>query len=123
MEGIGRGIAAIREKTQISDTLYIYISSIRTLFPLSPLRHWRGFTFQNISTVHLKIIPSPSPTPEQCAIAICLGSNRQRTAALEREVKHLDELFHAMLEELMTGKRSAMPLIDSGIAKLTEEAT
>ena len=37
----------------------------------------------------------------------------QKTAALEQEVEHLDELFHAMLDELMTGQRSAVPLIDT----------
>ena len=36
-----------------------------------------------------------------------------KIAALERETEHLDELFHAMLEELMTGQRSAVPLIDA----------
>ena len=28
----------------------------------------------------------------------------------KQEAEHLDELFHAILEELMTGKRSAVPL-------------
>ena len=36
-----------------------------------------------------------------------------KIASLEQESKYLDELFHAMLDELMTGQRSAVPLIDS----------
>ena len=51
--------------------------------------------------------------PEQRAIAAVFQAIDEKTATLEREVKHLDELFHAMLEELMTGQRSAVPLIDT----------
>ena len=36
-----------------------------------------------------------------------------KIGALEQEVARLDELFHAMLEELMTGQRTVAPLIDS----------
>ena len=53
------------------------------------------------------------PLPEQRAIAHVFQAIDEKTAALEQEVKHLDELFHAMLDELMTGQRSAVPLIDT----------
>ena len=53
------------------------------------------------------------PLPEQRAIAAVFQAIDEKIAALEREVEHLDELFHAMLDELMTGQRSAMPLIDT----------
>ena len=48
-------------------------------------------------------------------IAICAFRSiaMKKSAALEQEAARLDELFHAMLEELMTGKRSAVPLIDA----------
>ena len=37
-----------------------------------------------------------------------------KVATLEQEIaERLDELFHAMLDELMTGQRSALPLIDA----------
>ncbi len=52
---------------------------------------------------------------EQRAIANVFRAIDEKTAALEKEVEHLDELFHAMLEELMTGQRSAVPLIDDEI--------
>ncbi len=50
---------------------------------------------------------------EQHAIANVFQVIDEKIAALEREVEHLDELFHAMLDELMTGQRSAVPLIDT----------
>ena len=50
---------------------------------------------------------------EQRAIAAVFQAIDKKTAALEREVEHLDELFHAMLNELMTGQRSAVPLINT----------
>ena len=53
------------------------------------------------------------PLSEQHAIAAVFQAIDEKTAALEREVEHLDELFHAMLDELMTGQRSAVPLIDT----------
>ena len=53
------------------------------------------------------------PLSEQHAIAAVFQAIDKKTAALEREVEHLDELFHAMLDELMTGQRSAVPLIDT----------
>jgi len=59
-------------------------------------------------------IPCPS-LPEQQQIANILQIIDEKTAALEREVEHLDEFFHAMLDELMTGQRSTVPLIDVGL--------
>ena len=50
---------------------------------------------------------------EQQKIAQILQAFDTKIAALEQEAERLDELFHAMLDELMTGKRSAVPLIDA----------
>ena len=55
------------------------------------------------------------PLPEQRIIAEILQACDTKIAALEQEAERLDELFHAMLHELMTGQRSAVPLIDSGL--------
>ena len=52
------------------------------------------------------------PLGEQAMISSVLWSCDEKIAALEQETARLDELFHTMLEELMTGKRSAVPLID-----------
>ena len=53
------------------------------------------------------------PLSEQRAIAAVFQALDKKTAALEQEAQHLDELFHAMLDALMTGQRSAVPLIDT----------
>ena len=55
-------------------------------------------------------LPPPS---EQLMISSVFWSCDEKIAALEQEAERLDELFHAMLDELMTGQRSAVPLIDS----------
>ena len=66
----------------------------------------------NQSRMKSLMIPLPSPS-EQDTIANVFKAIDEKTAALEQEVAHLDELFHAMLDELMTGQRSAVPLIDT----------
>ena len=53
------------------------------------------------------------PLSEQHAIAETLRAFDAKIAALEQEGECIDELFHAMLDELMTGQRSAVTLIDS----------
>ena len=53
------------------------------------------------------------PLSEQRAIASVFQAIDEKIAALEQEAKYLDELFHTMLDELMTGQRSAVPLIDT----------
>ena len=58
------------------------------------------------------LIPLPTLS-EQRVIAEILQAIDEKTAALKKEVEHLNELFHAMLDELMTGQRSAVPLIDT----------
>ena len=67
----------------------------------------------NLSLQDIKnlLIPLPSFS-EQAEIAEILQACDTKIATLEQEATRLDELFHAMLHELMTGKRSAVPLID-----------
>ena len=65
----------------------------------------------NIPILGHLILPLP-PLSEQREIANIFRAIDDKTAALEREVELIDELFHAMLDELMTGQRSAVPLID-----------
>ena len=67
----------------------------------------------NISPSSIARIPIPLPSiAEQRTIASVFQAINGKTAVLKEEAEHLDELFHAMLEELMTGQRSAVPLID-----------
>ena len=67
----------------------------------------------NISPSSIAQIPIPLPLlPEQRTIASVFQAINEKTAALKGEAERLDELFRATLHELMTGKRSAVPLID-----------
>ncbi len=68
----------------------------------------------NINTQIIKsvLLPVPVSSEQREVVKTCRAFDT-KIAALEQEVARLDELFHAMLNELMTGKRSAVPLIDS----------
>jgi type I restriction enzyme, S subunit len=58
-------------------------------------------------------IPVGLPTlEEQDEIANALGAADRKIVALEREHQLAEELFRAMLEELMTGRLSAVPMIE-----------
>jgi len=65
----------------------------------------------NIPILNRIVLPLP-PFSEQLEIAEILHACDTKIAALEQEAARLDELFHAMLNQLMTGNRSAIPLID-----------
>ncbi|MCG9131160.1 restriction endonuclease subunit S [Candidatus Poribacteria bacterium] len=66
----------------------------------------------NIPILNHLVLPFPSFS-EQQEIAETLQACDTKITALQQEEQHLDELFHAMLDELMTGQRSAVPLINS----------
>ena len=67
----------------------------------------------NLSLQDVDSLLIPLPTvAEQNEICAAARACDDKITALEQETARLDELFHAMLEELMTGKRSAVPLID-----------
>ena len=66
----------------------------------------------NIPILTRLVLPFPSFS-EQQEIAETLQACDAKITALEQESARLDELFHAMLDELMTGQRSAVPLIDA----------
>ena len=74
----------------------------------------KRMTVTNLHLVEIRelLIPVPSLSDQQ-EIAEILQACDDKIIALEQETARLDELFHAMLEELMTGKRSAVPLIDA----------
>ena len=75
---------------------------------------FRGAGQSNISASKLKMFKIPLPSSfEQQKIAEVLCAFDTKTAALEQEITRLDELLHAMLNELMIGKRSVLPLIDA----------
>lgn len=76
-----------------------------------------GSIFKNLTTDIVRdfnvLIP---PADEQREISGILLGCQSRMALLEHEITLLDELFDAMLEELMTGRLSAAPLMEEAIA-------
>ena len=67
----------------------------------------------NINTQTIKSVLIPVPvSSEQCEIVETCRAFDIKISALEQEAERLDELFRAMLDELMTGKRSTVSLID-----------
>jgi type I restriction enzyme S subunit len=58
-------------------------------------------------------LPMPLPAvEEQHAISCALERCNVKADAVEREMALLEELFRALLEELMTGRLSALPLVE-----------
>lgn len=110
-------VIPIREIEGVSDISYLFYYLLLPNVRISLAGKMQGTTgrqrLSKDALVNLQI-PLP-PLPEQRAIANVFQAIDEKTAALEREVERLDELFHAMLDELMTGRRSAVPLIDTEI--------
>ena len=108
-------VIPIREMEGVSDISYLFYYLLLPNVRISLAGKMQGTTgrqrLSKDALVNLQI-PLP-PLPEQRAIANVFQAIDEKTAALEKEVEHLDELFHAMLDELMTGQRSAVPLIDT----------
>ena len=68
----------------------------------------------NINTQTIKSVLLPVPaSSEQREIVETYRTLDTKITVLEQEVELMDELFHAILDELMTGQRSAVPLIDA----------
>ena len=108
-------VIPIREMEGVTDISYLFYYLLLPNVRTSLAGKMDGSTgrqrLRKEALVNLEI-PLPS-LHEQRAIANVFRAIDEKTAALKKEVEHLDELFHAMLEELMTGQRSAVPLIDT----------
>ncbi len=73
-----------------------------------------GTTRQGLNYGNVKALRIPLPAlTEQNKITNTLKACDAKLAVLERELALLDEFFRAMLEELMTGRLSAKPLIET----------
>ena len=97
---------------RITDINQLFLEYYFNSIDLSP--YLSGTTRPKLNKASLLGIPISRPSRvETDEIALVLSSCDTKIAALEQEAEHLDELFHAMLDELMTGKRSAVPLIDA----------
>ncbi len=68
----------------------------------------------NINTQTIKSVLIPKPNiDEQGEIINALQASDHKITALEQEAVFLDELFRAMLEELMTGQLSTLPIAEN----------
>jgi type I restriction enzyme S subunit len=68
----------------------------------------------NVSLEDIKHLWVPMPSAEEqqyIANTVCICD--EKIASLERETGLLEELFRALLEELMTGRLSALPLVEA----------
>ncbi|WP_234017167.1 restriction endonuclease subunit S [Nostoc sp. 'Lobaria pulmonaria (5183) cyanobiont'] len=73
-----------------------------------------GANQTNLNSMIIKSITIPLPIfGEQKDIALTLKACDRKIQALEKEIALTDELFHAMLEQLMTGKISTQPLTET----------
>lgn len=110
-------VIPIREIEGVSDISYLFYYLLLPNVRISLAGKMQGTTGrQRLSKDALVSLQIPlPPLPEQRAIAAVFQAIDEKVAALEQEAAHLDELFHAMLDELMTGRRSAVPLIESGV--------
>ena len=109
---IGRGIAAIRGEKSYSNTLFIKYLLQYNISQIYRIALSGGSTFPNIGSRQLKDYPVMYINQaEQKEIAHILKSCDTKIQALEKEISLTDELFHATLEELMTGKLSTKNLI------------
>ena len=110
-------VIPIREMEDVSDKSYLFYYLLLPDVRTSLAGKMQGSTgrqrLRKEALVNLEI-PLP-PLPEQRAIANAFRAIDEKITVLEREAQYLDELFHAMLDELMTGQQSAVPLIDVGL--------
>jgi type I restriction enzyme S subunit len=76
-----------------------------------------GTTMPNLNAKILEGLPLvlPSSVDEQHDIARILRACDAKITALEKEISLHEELFQALLEELMTGRLSTAPLLDKEV--------
>ena len=101
---------------RITDINQVFLEYYFNSIDLSP--YLTGTTRPKLNKASLLGIPISRPScVETDEIALVLSSCDTKIATLEQEAKYLDELFHTMLHELMTGQRSAVPLINAELPK------
>ncbi|HZP83842.1 MAG TPA: restriction endonuclease subunit S, partial [Chthonomonadaceae bacterium] len=107
---INQACAALCFNSQKVETRFIFYYLSKAYDAIRNLGH--GANQTNLNATHIKSIPLPLPSlDEQHAVADALTACDQKIAALEAEAALHDELFRALLEELMTGRISTLPLV------------
>ena len=110
---LGQRMMLLRVNPLVLDGYFLVQSFYATPLRTKMLLLGRGATAKHLNVRDVKQLEIPIPSlNEQQEISEILQACDTKIAALEQEAARLDELFHAMLDELMTGKRSAVPLID-----------
>ena len=103
----------ISPNMEIVDPLYVvyYFLSERGKSDLIARSKTTTMTTMNQNILIETVFPMPS-IEEQKEIAECLCTCDSKIAALEKEVTLHEEFFRALLDELMTGRLSALPLVE-----------
>ena len=111
---LGQRMMLLRANPLVLDGYFLVQSFYATPLRTKMLLLGRGATAKHLNVRDVKQLEIPIPSlNEQQEISEILQACDTKIAALGEEAERLDELFHAMLDELMTGKRSAAPLIDA----------
>ena len=104
----------LRSDETVLDSSYLLYALYSEQVRKEYLRRATGSTAKGISSKNFQQVQVPLPCLlEQRKIATVLTACDTKITALEQETDRLEELFHAMLHELMTGQRSAVPLLES----------
>ena len=100
--------------TLILDPLYLtyYFLSERGRDNLVARSKTTTMTTLNQNTLLETAFPLPSSKDEQQNIAATLQACDAKIAALEKEIALHEELFRALLDELMTGRISTLPVVE-----------
>ena len=102
-------------------TYFLYYFLEKSYQRLRNLGH--GGNQKNLSATILKSFTVPVPEEDEAYdIGSALQSQDKKVNALRKEIALLDELFHSMLDELMSGKLSVQPLLDTQTPIPHEEA-
>ncbi len=110
-------LALIKPKSDKIDSGFLFYALESDMGQKEINRNCAQSTMRFIGVQKIANVRVPLPSLfEQVEIATTLQACDTKIAALEQESTHLEELFHAMLEELMTGQRSAVPLIDAELS-------
>ena len=111
---LGQRMMLFRVNPLMLDAYFLVQGFYATPLRAKMLSLGRGVTAKHLNVGDVKRLEVPIPSlKEQQEISQVLQACDIKIAALEQEAARLEELFHAMLDELMTGQRSAVPLIDS----------
>ena len=111
---LGQRMMLLRVNPSMLDGYFLVQSFYVTPLRSKMLSLGRGATAKHLNVGDVKCLEMLIPSlNEQQKISEVLQACDTKIAALEQEVEQLNELFHTMLDELMTGQRSAVSLIDA----------